>query len=244
MAEKGVVIRPSFCEAMKSLEREDQLDLFWAICDYGIYGVEPEGLSTLAGVFFTLMQPSLEAAATRYSASVAGGASGGAPKGNQNARKKQPAKQPAAEAQNNENNLEEQPVDLDEQQENKPTTATAKATATTRATTKTTAKENLSSYDADKPHGEKRFVPPREDEIDAYCQEAGIYIEASRFVDYYTSIGWKVGKNPMKDWKAAVRSWYAKNKETAPKEDSYGGFVLAPAEDPFEVAVREGRYTG
>lgn len=88
MAEKGVVIRPSFCEAMKSLEKEDQLDLFWAICNYGIYGAEPQGLSTLAGAFFTLMQPSLEAAATRYSASVAGGASGGAPKGNQNARKK------------------------------------------------------------------------------------------------------------------------------------------------------------
>ena len=70
MAEKGVVIRPSFCEAMKSLEKEDQLDLFWAICNYGIYGAEPQGLSTLAGAFFTLMQPSLEAAATRYSAAL------------------------------------------------------------------------------------------------------------------------------------------------------------------------------
>ena len=47
---------------MKSLEKEDQLDLFWAICNYGIYGAEPQGLSTLAGAFFTLMQPSLEAA--------------------------------------------------------------------------------------------------------------------------------------------------------------------------------------
>ena len=102
MAEKGVVIRPSFCEAMKSLEKEDQLDLFWAICNYGIYGAEPQGLSTLAGAFFTLMQPSLEAAATRYSASAAGGASGGAPKGNQNARKKTPAKQPAEDTENNE----------------------------------------------------------------------------------------------------------------------------------------------
>ena len=46
----------------------------------------------------------------------------------------------------------------------------------------------------------------------------------------------------MKDWKAAVRSWYVKNKDTAPKKDSYGGFVIAPAEDPFEVAVREGKY--
>ena len=242
MAEKGVVIRPSFCEAMKSLEREDQLDLFWAICDYGIYGVEPEGLSALAGAFFTLMQPSLEAAASRYNASAAGGASGGAPKGNQNARKKQPAKQPVEEAENNENNVEKQPVDLEEQEENKPTTATAKATATTRATAKTTAKENLSSCDAGKPRRENRFVPPTQDEIDAYCQETGIYVEASRFVDYYTSIGWKVGKNPMKDWKAAVRSWYAKNKDSIPDSKKPNcGYVLAPLEDPWDVEM-ERRY--
>ena len=208
MAEKGVVIRPSFCEAMKSLEKEDQLDLFWAICDYGIYGAEPQGLSTLAGAFFTLMQPSLEAAATRYSASVAGGASGGAPKGNQNARKKKPAKQPAEEAENNEAAPQKQPVDLEEQLENNPTITTAKATATT----KTMTNDIFSASEAGKPHREKKFIPPTQEEIDAYCRETGIYVEASRFIDYDTSIGWKIGKNPMKDWQAAVRSWYAKNK--------------------------------
>ena len=32
-------------------------------------------------------------------------------------------------------------------------------------------------------------------------------MDAQRFIDYYTSNGWKVGRNPMKDWKAAVRTW-------------------------------------
>lgn len=224
MAEKGVVIRPSFCEAMKSLEKEDQLDLFWAICNYGIYGAEPQGLSTLAGAFFTLMQPSLEAAATRYSASVAGGASGGAPKGNQNARKKKPAKQP---------------VDLEEQPENNPTITTAKATATTKTTARNMTNDIFSASEAGKPHREKKFIPPTQEEIDAYCRETGICVEASRFIDYYTSIGWKIGKNPMKDWQAAVRSWYAKNK--ARSENADNTWVLAPQEDPFEVAIREGR---
>ena len=53
----------------------------------------------------------------------------------------------------------------------------------------------------------KRFKPPTIEEVRAYCQERGNNVDAERFVDYYTSNGWKVGKNPMKDWKAAVRTW-------------------------------------
>ena len=53
----------------------------------------------------------------------------------------------------------------------------------------------------------KRFTPPTIDEVQAYCQERKNNVDAERFIDYYTSNGWKVGKNPMKDWKAAVRTW-------------------------------------
>ena len=52
-----------------------------------------------------------------------------------------------------------------------------------------------------------RFIPPTVKEVRAYCQERQNNVDAERFVDYYTSNGWKVGKNPMKDWKAAVRTW-------------------------------------
>ena len=53
----------------------------------------------------------------------------------------------------------------------------------------------------------KRFVPPTEDEVALYCIERKNHVNAQKFVDYYSSNGWKVGKNPMKDWKAAVRTW-------------------------------------
>lgn len=53
----------------------------------------------------------------------------------------------------------------------------------------------------------KRFVPPSVDEVRAYCKERGNNIDAESFVDYYTSTGWLVGKKPMKDWKASVRTW-------------------------------------
>ena len=53
----------------------------------------------------------------------------------------------------------------------------------------------------------KRFTAPALEEVKAYCVERKNNVDAERFIDYYTANGWKVGKNPMKDWKAAVRSW-------------------------------------
>ena len=53
----------------------------------------------------------------------------------------------------------------------------------------------------------KRFVPPTVEEVEDYINEKGYRVDAHKFVDYYLSNGWRVGKNPMKDWKAAVRSW-------------------------------------
>ena len=53
----------------------------------------------------------------------------------------------------------------------------------------------------------KRFAPPTVEEVAAYCQERGNNVNPEAFVDFYTSKGWMVGKNKMKDWKAAVRTW-------------------------------------
>lgn len=51
------------------------------------------------------------------------------------------------------------------------------------------------------------FRPPTVDEVKAYCLERKNRVDPVRFVDYYTANGWKVGRNPMKDWRAAVRNW-------------------------------------
>lgn len=48
---------------------------------------------------------------------------------------------------------------------------------------------------------------PTLDEVKQYCFERKNNVDAEKWFDYYTSNGWKVGKNPMKDWKAAVRTW-------------------------------------
>ena len=77
---------------------------------------------------------------------------------------------------------------------------------------------NHSDSKADKPPTCHRFTPPTVDEVKAYCAEKGYAVDPSRFVDYYTSNGWKVGKNPMKDWKAAVRTWNGKEKQNGKVE--------------------------
>ena len=53
----------------------------------------------------------------------------------------------------------------------------------------------------------KKFVKPTVEEVKEYCQERKNSVDANRFVDYYEANGWKVGRNSMKDWKAAVRTW-------------------------------------
>ena len=65
------------------------------------------------------------------------------------------------------------------------------------------------------PTRSKRFIPPSVDEVRAYCQDRQNGVDPQRFVDYYTSNGWMVGKNKMKDWKASVRTW--EKKEGKPK---------------------------
>jgi hypothetical protein len=59
----------------------------------------------------------------------------------------------------------------------------------------------------------KKFVPPTIDEVEDYIKEKGYNIDAERFVAYYKSNGWKVGKNQMKDWKAAIITWSKNDKQ-------------------------------
>lgn len=58
----------------------------------------------------------------------------------------------------------------------------------------------------------KRFKKPTLEELEAYINEKGYHFSASNFINYYDSVGWKIGKSPMKDWKAACRTWEAKYK--------------------------------
>lgn len=68
-------------------------------------------------------------------------------------------------------------------------------------------KKDISNEISKKSTRQKKFVPPTVEEVAAYCLERKNKVDAAYFVDHYTSNGWKVGKQNMKDWKAAVRTW-------------------------------------
>lgn len=67
-------------------------------------------------------------------------------------------------------------------------------------------KDSIGEIEAPKSKA-KRFTPPTLEDVIAYCNERGNSVDAQHFIDYYTSNGWLVGKNKMKDWKAAIRTW-------------------------------------
>lgn len=76
-----------------------------------------------------------------------------------------------------------------------------------------------------------RFTPPTVEDVRTYCEERKNGIEAERFIDYYSSIGWKVGNKPMKDWKACIRNWERREIKSNPKESSFD------TDDFFEAAL-------
>lgn len=60
---------------------------------------------------------------------------------------------------------------------------------------------------ASAPKVSNRFVKPTIEEVADYCRERNNGIDAQQFFDFYESKGWKVGNQPMKDWRACVRTW-------------------------------------
>lgn len=66
-------------------------------------------------------------------------------------------------------------------------------------------------------HTAKRFRKPTLEEVAAYCKERNNNVDPQRFIDFYESKGWKVGKTPMKDWKACIRTW-EKDDKNPPKK--------------------------
>ena len=94
----------------------------------------------------------------------------------------------------------------------------------------TQSKEEKSKEEKRKESGaETRFTPPTAEEVKAYCLDKNYSIDADRFVDFYSSKGWMIGKNKMKDWKAAVRNWSrGQQKPTGNTTGKKNGFKIGP----------------
>lgn len=125
------------------------------------------------------------------------------------------------------NESEEKPIKANESEQN-PTKANESEEKRTKAykdkdKDKEIKKETLLTESKEK---SSRFSPPSLEEVAAYCQERKNGVSAERFVDFYSSKGWRVGNQPMKDWQAAVRTWEQRER-------------AAPAQKPAKQVVAQ-----
>lgn len=76
-----------------------------------------------------------------------------------------------------------------------------------------------------KPQRRRKFAPPSLDEVKEYIAENGYQVDPDSFMAHYEANGWKVGRNPMKDWRAAVRAWHSREtKESREQEKLHADF--------------------
>lgn len=203
----GVMLYFEMRPSLRRLSNRERLALYDAIMDYGEWGVIPDFTGKLA-IAWDFVQPKLDRDDEAYS---------------RNAQQRRYAlyarecKRDGAEPlsykqwRTTKDNGTEQPTSGDNG--SYPTTyPNPNSNPTSNPDPNPT--ENCYMPPAGKPPRQpQRQIPPKVEEVRAYAAERGYDIDPEAFMDYYAANGWKVGRNPMKDWKATVRNWA--RKETA-----------------------------
>lgn len=85
-----------------------------------------------------------------------------------------------------------------------------------------------------------KFTPPTDEEVAAYVAEKGYHFNPAQFVPHYQSKGWKVGNQPMKDWRAACRTWENSWKE---KHGERFYYEIQPTAGRNTLAAQADRYS-
>lgn len=81
----------------------------------------------------------------------------------------------------------------------------------------------------------RTFKKPTLEELEAYKQEKHLNIDPQTFIDYYESNGWKVGRNPMKNWKATANRWSRTEKQESPRPDWIDKEIQKEEPTPEEI---------
>ena len=234
MERESFVFYRSFYEGIKELPRDIQGEVLTAIMEYGLNGVTTENQKQITKAMFALIKPQLDANNQRFE----NGKKGGRPKANcnqtetetkpkQNRNKTKPEPNVNVNDNVNDNNIsflekkkQKSDVafsDLENENENSESPI-----------------ETLQTPKEQSGGGRKRFTIPTPEEVQAYCDERKNGILGQQFCDFYSSKGWKIGKEPMKDWKAAVRTWEMRRKDQLPSITQPKQQISAPKRIRFD----------
>ena len=181
----------SYFEAVKALPKKDQAAVLLAVCAYALDSEEPI-LSGTASAIFRLIRPTLD---TGRRKAMGGMKRSLAKDGEKNAERPREDTSKITERQREDTAKEKEiEIELERDIENEcyPPTPLSGETR-------------------------KKHMHPTVDEVSAYCEERHNGIDAQAFVDFYSAKGWLIGKAPMKDWKAAVRTWEKRKQEEQPQ---------------------------
>ena len=197
------VFCPSFYHQLRAIKSiETRLMVYEAVVEYGVLGkvpdfskVDPLGLidGIFAAIKYVIDSTKLKRVHISNERSKAG-KNGGAPKGNQNARKQPKTSKTSKTSVDVDVDVD---VDLDEN-------------------IKKPSIEGKESADKPRRVASKRpaFVAPSLEIVkDYFSTIEGTPTDAECFYDYFTANGWRTGKNPIKDWKAAARNWMRRKSE-------------------------------
>ncbi len=178
----------SFFEAIKNLEdKSQQADFYNAICEYSLNGNEPN-FSGMLKMAWELVKPNLES-------------------GRKKAINRLGKKQTETNEQQKLTNKNKQEQKLtNEQEEKEEEKEIEKEIGKEKEIEKEIYKEKNIKKEKTK------FQKPTIQEVQEYCKERDNKLDAESFVAFYESKGWKVGNQPMKDWKSAVITWEKKEK--------------------------------
>ena len=189
----GITFFTSYYEALKRMDDDDRLQAMDALLKYAIEGEESEDLSPVADMFMILVKPNVDASAKARRNGAKGGRS------NSEAPLDESAKHPSEDCGST----------LDE---------SAEAPLSESPKRKGIGEGIGIGEGEEKREERKRFTPPSADAVREYCAQSGYTsVDPEAFVDFYTSKGWCIGKAPMKDWKAAVRTWAKRRDAPAPR---------------------------
>lgn len=195
MEKESFVFYKSFFEAIRKLKAAEKVKVYDAICELALEEKDSE-LTGMADIVFTLIRPQIKANNQKFKNGLKGaesGKKGGRPK------------------------KEENPTGVIANDEEKTPQGLSQKTANVLNVNVLNENVNVNENDKKKaPTGLKKkqaFSPPSLTEVKNYCSERGNGIDPQGFIDFYEAKGWMIGKNKMKDWKAAVRTWERKERE-------------------------------
>ena len=169
----------NFRDVVSSLTDAEVGRLFMAMLTYAETGEEPENFEGNERFLWAVAKRDIDMTNARNETFRQNGSKGGRPKTKQN---------------------QEKPNETKDNQE-KPNETNENQTEPNETLKEKKRKEKKGN------ENNSRFTPPTIDEVIAYCQERKNNVNPVRWFNFYASKGWKVGKEPMKDWKASVRYW-------------------------------------